>query len=110
MLMEFVTIPPELRRSSSPRWLQIRRSALQMCYQPEWSEWSPLGELSVREWRVLLRWLDISGLALYFFESICNSGLNCILPRAVLDRLNRSLAENKQRTSSMVADLAEIAS
>ncbi len=108
--MEFVTIPPELRRSSSPRWLQIRRLVLQMCHEPESSAWSLLGELSAGEWQALLRWLDVSGMALYFFESICSSGLDWILPRTVFDRLSRSLAENKQRTSSMLADLAEIAS
>ncbi len=107
--MDVVTIPLESGALALPRWLQVRRSALQICRDPEWTHAS-LGELSAKEWQALLRWLDISGLALYFFDRVCERRLDHTLPSMIFERLERSLAENKQRTASMVSDLAEIAS
>jgi hypothetical protein len=69
-----------------------------------------LEELSAREWQVLLPWLDSSGLALYFLERVRERGLESMLPPMVFARLKRSLAENKQRTSSLINELSEIAS
>jgi hypothetical protein len=61
-------------------------------------------ELSPGQWRSLLRWLDISGLALYFFDRMTELQLDHTLPRPVFARLEQNLKENTQRTRGMTAE------
>ena len=63
-----------------------------------------LETLSHGEWRRLLRWLDTSGLALYFLDRITELGLSAMLAPAVLARLQQNLADNTERTNSMIAE------
>jgi hypothetical protein len=63
-----------------------------------------LQDLSRREWRSLLHWLDISGLALYFLDRIVELKLTEWLPPGVLARLQQNLADNTQRTRGMIAE------
>ncbi|MGC1784161.1 MAG: nucleotidyltransferase family protein [Acidobacteriaceae bacterium] len=60
--------------------------------------------LSGREWRSLLHWLDISGLALYFLDRIVELKLTEWLPPSVLARLQENLADNTERTLGMIAE------
>ena len=66
-----------------------------------------LADLSPREWRRLLSWLDTSGLALYLFDRIAKSGTKA-LPHDVIADLRYKLAENTARTNGMFAELKEI--
>jgi len=63
-----------------------------------------LQHLSKTEWRSLLRWLDISGLALYFLDRIVELKLTDWLPPGVLARLQQNLADNTERTRVMIAE------
>ncbi len=65
---------------------------------------SRLQNLSGREWRSLLHWLDISGLALYFLDRIVELKLTDWLPPSVLARLQENLADNTERTRGMIAE------
>jgi hypothetical protein len=67
-----------------------------------------LQHLAGREWRRLLYWLDISGLALYFFDRIAELKLTEWLPPSVLARLQENLADNTERTRCMIAESAAI--
>ncbi|MGB6191030.1 MAG: nucleotidyltransferase family protein [Terracidiphilus sp.] len=60
--------------------------------------------LSGREWRHLLNWLDISGLALYFIDRIVELKLTDWLPPRVLARLQQNLADNTERSRGMIAE------
>jgi hypothetical protein len=60
--------------------------------------------LSNRQWEKLLRWLDISGLSLYFLNRLAELGLCETLPPAVHTRLQRNLIDNTQRIGSMVSE------
>ena len=60
--------------------------------------------LSPRDWQRLLCWLDLSGLALYFFDRIAKSERADLLPDEVFSALERRLIENAQRTRSMIAE------
>lgn len=61
-----------------------------------------LQALSTRQWRSLLRWLDISGLALYFFDRIAELQLVGLLPPPIFTQLQQRLNDNTRRTSSMI--------
>ena len=67
-----------------------------------------LQNLSTRQWRNLLRWLDYSGLALYFFDRIAELELGDLLPEPVFARLQQNLIDNTKRTHSMIAESVAI--
>ena len=60
--------------------------------------------ISERQWRGLLRWLDYSGLALYFFDRIVTLRLESLLPDAVRERLEKNLTDNAVRTQGMITE------
>lgn len=65
---------------------------------------SRLFSLSAKEWKRLLRWLDFSGLALYFLDRIVELDLCDLLPPAVCTRLHLNLIDNSKRTQGMLAE------
>lgn len=67
-----------------------------------------LKNLSEREWRRLLIWLDISGLALYFLDRMGELQLCNMLPPSVLARLEQNLRDNVERTRGMIAESVAI--
>jgi hypothetical protein len=65
---------------------------------------SKLWDLSESEWRKLLNWLDISGLALYFLDRITELQQCNLLPLPILTRLRQNLKDNVERTRGMIAE------
>jgi hypothetical protein len=63
-----------------------------------------LQNLSEKEWKKLLNWLDISGLTLYFLDRIMELHLCNMLPPGVLARLQQNLRDNIERTRGMIAE------
>lgn len=61
-------------------------------------------DLSRKDWDKLLHWLDISGLALYFFNRLVELELCDLLPPAVFTHLYLKLIDNTQRTRSMISE------
>lgn len=60
--------------------------------------------LSKKEWEKLLRWLDFSGLALYYLDRLIELNLCGLLPPVVLTRLHTNLIDNAERTRGMIAE------
>lgn len=60
--------------------------------------------ISWREWKRLLTWLDVSGLALYFFDRMHQRKQLCMLPQFVIEKLERNLRDNTERTRGMIAE------
>ena len=60
--------------------------------------------LSRKAWGKLLRWLDMSGLSLYFLNRLVELDLCDMLPSEVLTRLQQNLFDNTQRTQSMISE------
>jgi len=86
----------------------IREAALFTFLDPLPNQCSLLLDLSQREWNRLLRWLDISGLALYFLDRIVSLRITDWLPRTVFERLQQNLFDNTRRTESMIAESTAI--
>jgi hypothetical protein len=63
-----------------------------------------LFDLSRKEWNRLLHWLDMSGLALYFFDRLVELELSDLLPPATFTHLYLNLIDNTQRTRSMISE------
>ena len=85
-----------------------RRTVLTMFCDPLPRQYARFLPQSEREWRKLLHWLDLSGLALYFLDRLSELDLCGLLPAAVLDRLQLNLIDNTQRTQSMVSESVAI--
>jgi Uncharacterised nucleotidyltransferase len=80
---------------------------LSFCESPP-EELSRLRNLSSSDWRKLLHWLDISGLALYFFDRITKLGLREMLPSEVTVRLKQNLTDNTARALGMMEEQTSI--
>jgi putative nucleotidyltransferase-like protein len=61
-----------------------------------------LRAVDANEWRSLLHWLDISGLALYFLDRMTELRLSNLLPPTVLSRLKENLNDNTERTRDLL--------
>jgi Uncharacterised nucleotidyltransferase len=59
---------------------------------------------SSAEWKRHLHWLDVSGLALYFFDYVIRRGWHDALPHAVANRLQQNLEDNAKRTRGMIEE------
>jgi Uncharacterised nucleotidyltransferase len=67
-----------------------------------------LSALSAREWERSYHWLDASGMALYFLDRVESSHIESALPAATLERLRGNLADNRDRSSAMLAEFASL--
>jgi hypothetical protein len=67
-----------------------------------------LNEVTRREWRSLLHWLDVSGLALYFLDCLSRSQRTHILPEHVHARLRQNMLDNTERTRGMIMESVAI--
>lgn len=67
-----------------------------------------LMQLTSREWKTLLHWLDISGLALYLLDCFLQLRLLDALPKSVVDDLQQKMKDNTQRTRGMVDESVAI--
>jgi hypothetical protein len=101
-----------LHTSTSPKPLakqfQAREAVLLIFCDPLPEQYARLWHLSDHEWQQLLRWLDTSGLALYFLDRVLELQLNDLLPRAVMARLQQNLIDNTERLRGMVDESIEI--
>ena len=82
----------------------LRELALLIFCEPVPQQCIRLQNLSGSEWRRLLHWLDVSGLALYFLDRIVELKVTDWLPPGVLARLQENLADNTERTHGMIAE------
>lgn len=60
-----------------------------------------LREFNQRDWDRTLRWLDDTGLALYFLQRLKDTGVADVLPALVLSGLERRLTANRKRVAHM---------
>jgi hypothetical protein len=67
-----------------------------------------LASFSTETWTATYRWLDASGLAIYFLDRLKTLGLEISLPPSVLQRLERNLSDNRDRITDNFAEFVRI--
>lgn len=63
-----------------------------------------LGEFTVSDWRRAKFWLDVSGLALYWFDRLTTLELDECIPAFMQQHLRQDLEDNRKRTQMLLAD------
>lgn len=95
-------------RSRLTRAQEVRLAVLLLFCDPISEPCSRFLNMSNSEWQDLLRWLDFSGLALYFLDRIVELELCGLLPPAVFTRLHLNLIDNTERTQHMLSESVAI--
>ena len=67
-----------------------------------------LSTFALRDWEDTEFWLDVSGLALYFFDCTAQLGLHDAVPAPVIERLRRKMADNTVRRTDMLAEFTAL--
>src|SRR5581483_4864964 len=67
-----------------------------------------LQEFSTSQWQQGLRWLDASGLALYFLQRLGELGSANQIPSAVLAQLQERQADNTRRMLDLFEEFARV--
>ena len=98
----------ELASGNLSREQSIRLAVLSLFRDPVPDKCSLLVELSAKDWKKLMRWLDLSGLALYFLDRIVELKLCNLLPTGVFTRLHLNLIDNTERTRHMLLESESI--
>src|ERR1700679_4246301 len=92
------------RGLGSPVLNSPREASLLLFCEPTPTRCFMLTDISGVEWRRLLHWLDISGLALYFLERLRQLDLCGIVPPSIVARLEQNQVDNTARMRGMVAE------
>lgn len=109
--IQAVSLPMRLNNiafQSSREERLVREAILLIFCDPLPQQCLQLRHLSRRKWKKLLRWLDLSGLALYFFDRVIELRLVDFVPASVIKCLEQRLIQNTQRTQSMTAESVAI--
>jgi hypothetical protein len=100
--------PTNSRQPKTTRHLQLRETVLLAFCDPVPTDLAVLQNISRREWRYIVLWLDTSGLALYFFDRVQELRLTHTIPASILDRLARNLRDNTERTDRFISESSAI--
>lgn len=90
-------MPIRNRRNEFPRSLQLKQAVLAVFLQHA----SSIGRLegfTETDWARAMRWLDISGMALYFLDEIRRKNIEQLVPQSILTELETRMARNRERT------------
>jgi hypothetical protein len=100
--------PIQIAYRERGRAARLKEAVLASFYEPAPSIAARLREFTARDWQRSKYWLDVSGLALYFLRQLETLKLQPSVPEPFLLQLRTNLAENKERTTSLLNEAITI--
>lgn len=100
--------PIQVEIGERGRAARLKDAVLASVYEARPSVEARLREFNVRDWKRAKYWLDVSGLALYFFERIEAMHLETCLPESLLLELRANLEENRRRTAALLEEAVKV--
>jgi len=100
--------PIQIETNESGRAARLKDAVLASFFEPAPSIQARLQEFTARDWKRAKYWLDVSGLALYFFDRLQKMNLQNCLPEVLLLEFCRNLDENRQRTAALLAEAVKV--
>lgn len=103
-----------LRALKSIGWTKDRRTRLRqavvatLCQSNAFATDRPLRQFSQKDWQDNYRWLDASGVALYFYDALISRSLESLVPSKVLERFHKNQSDNRERTKATFADAVQV--
>ena len=104
--MNVGSIKIENRQSS--RALRLKEAVIASFFEPAPAVRARMGEFKPRDWTRAKRWLDVSGLALYFLDRLTSLELVSAIPVSFWIELNKNLEDNRERTASLSSEALAI--
>ena len=101
--------PIQIERQQQARMLRLKETVLASFHEPAPCIRARLGEFSASNWERAKYWLDVSGLALYFLDQLIVLNLESCVPADFLNRLQKNLADNSERTEDLFCEAAALA-
>jgi hypothetical protein len=102
-------LPHRAETSAIPMTKMLKRAVLDTFRAKTADELAAcLSVFKRREWVRNYRWLDSSGIALYFLDRLKVLNIAHVLPVSVLERLEKNHAANKKRIASLFAEFVAI--
>ncbi len=93
----------------SERVGELKRAIVAAFAKPAPDVFKALDGFDEGEWRGVMWWLDISGMAMYLLELVRSAGAAGAVPRPVLDALEDREARNRVRTQALMKEAGLIA-
>jgi len=101
-------ISPIQYGNAGRRKLQLKR-AIVGSFSAGKDRFVPLGLFREGDWKRVLWWLDVSGMALYFLAQIGAACAEEMIPNAILASLRDRHARNRRRTDSLLQETVRLA-
>jgi len=92
------------RSRSSARNRELKRAVLKVFTQSDDCQTEQLAVYSESDWKGVLRWLDICGMALYFLDQARRTGVDRLVPQSILAELDGRLERNRERTTTLMRE------
>jgi hypothetical protein len=88
--------------------MRLKKTILASFYSAGPEVEARFAEFVLSDWRRILYWLDISGIALYLLDRLSELGLQRCVPEPIVQRFEQDLAENRKRTAALFQEAAAI--
>ena len=107
-LDETESVESRVELRTGTRRSRLKDAIIASFSQPASSVAAQLAEFSIHDWRGILIWLDLSGLALYLLDRLIHLRLLSSLPAPIRERLEQNLADNRERASALFSETVAI--
>jgi hypothetical protein len=98
-----------VRNRTTARSRELKDAILAGFRSPREELTSHLDSFSLADWRSVLWWLDITGMAIYFFDRVKTAGAREVIPDQIMVTLEDRLQRNSIRIDALLKEASTLA-